>query len=103
MATPPDPAVQALINTEMGRRIKNELAAHGTVSIGAGDLPEGVDLEMWRRVARRIAHEMGRPFHSAVGAGDAWATLTDFPATPAEREAHLARLHRVVEAVAGLQ
>lgn len=102
MATPPDAEVQALIATSLGEKIKADFAAAGTTRIYAGDLREGVDLAMWRRVARRIAHELGRPFHSLLdpGTGQGWAQLTDFPATPQERAARDAMLRRVIESVA---
>jgi len=92
-----------VIELELGalvRELREELAAVGAVNCDLAELT--VEVEHWRRAARRAARYLGRPVRTGVEASGVWAALTDWPATETERVRHQDRLRRVVAAAARL-
>jgi hypothetical protein len=80
-------------------QLRQELAAVGAVHCDLAKLT--VEVEHWRRAARRAARYLGRPVRTGAAASGVWAALTDWPATETERARHRER-RRAVEAAAQL-
>ena len=59
------------------------------------------DAARWRRIARRVARELGRPIRTlALPDGTAAASLSDWPANPDEERIHLDRQRAMMQGVA---
>lgn len=60
----------------------------------------GIPLTEWRKAARAVARDLGRPVQTLVGGDQVHAVLTDWPADDRESAVHRAQLRAAVVAAA---
>lgn len=58
-----------------------------------------VSLGEWRKIARAVARQMGRPVETVASENRAWAVLRDWPADPREEAIQEAALRRAADAM----
>jgi phage tail sheath gpL-like len=87
-----------LQQTQVIEELRVGLAAAGSVNVAQDGLP--VPADVWRKVARRAARDLGRPIQTLTH--DRWvhAILADWPRDEREAAIHLEALRRAVEAAA---
>lgn len=59
-----------------------------------------VSLDEWRKLARAVAREIGRPVETVATEGRAWAVLRDWPADDRETRIHEKAMRDVMNAAA---
>ena len=78
--------------------IRGALEADGSVSQSLKSLT--VSVEEWRRIARAVARELGRPLQTVVSPDAVHAALRDWPADESERRIHEQAMRDAVHAIA---
>lgn len=70
------------------------------IEAGSATSAPGEDVPQWRKVARRVARELGRPVETYKAPdGTAGAALRDWPATSEEDARQAARMRAMIERV----
>lgn len=78
--------------------IRDALEADGSVSQDLQSLT--VPLEEWRRLARAVGRELGRPVQTVVSPDAVHAALRDWAANDSERQIHERAMRDAVDAIA---
>lgn len=60
----------------------------------------GVTVDVWRKVARAAARELGRPVQTLEGRGAVHAVLRDWPSNSEEQDRHNRAMRAAVDSVA---
>lgn len=78
--------------------IRAEFKARGTARVDVQYIR--VSLEEWRKLARAVAREIGRPVQTVATEGRAWAVLRDWPADDRETHIHEKAMREAMNAAA---
>jgi hypothetical protein len=82
---------------ELREAIAAQLRSTGGATTKVSDIR--VSLEEWRKLARAAARQLGRPVETLATETRAWASLTDWPSNPEERDVHEAAMRRAINSV----
>ena len=77
--------------------IRNAITADGAVSQDLESLT--IPVEDWRRTARRVGRELGRPVQTVISPDSVHAVLRDWPANESERRTREQAMRDTAEAI----
>lgn len=81
--------------------LRNGLIEDGFVTVPVAELT--VSVQDWRRIARAVARDLGRPVRTMLVGSDVTAVLSDYPRDDVERARLAHRMRATATAVAAYQ
>jgi hypothetical protein len=78
--------------------IRAEFHARGEAQVDVQDIR--ISLDEWRKLARSVARELGRPVQTVASDTRAWAVLRDWPRDDREKHVHDEAMRKAMNAAA---